>query len=523
MERREIVGSQKDRMRYLIVIAAMIGAVLEVLDTSITNVALPQMQGNLGATLSEIGWVNTGYIISNVIVLPLTGWLSEKLGRKNYFAVSIILFTVASFMCGTSNSLGGLIFWRVIQGAGGGGLLSTGQVIMIQAFPKAQQGIATAIFGMGVMIGPSLGPVLGGVLTDNFTWPWIFYVNLPFGVLAVILTFLYVPGDANKSYSNAPFDYVGVCLLAVGMGTLQTVLERGQEDDWFQSASITVMAVTAVISLTTFVMWELFFEHPIIDLRILRNRSLAAGSIFGAVLGFGLYSVLFLLPIYLQNLQHFTATETGYILFPSAIVSMLSFMIVGPLSQKIDARILLWIGAICFSMAAFGLSTLTTDSGGAEVYWPLMARGMSLGFLFIPLTVSSLGNLAPDEIGTGSGLINLTRQLGGSIGIALSSTVLTRRITFHRASLVSYVNIGNDTVVTWLANTARHLQSSADISIGAARTGALMQLSGLVDIQSYMLAFNDAYLIIGTAFVIAMPLILLFERPHAGTDMSSAH
>ena len=499
----------------------MIGAVLEVLDTSITNVAIPQMQGNLGATLSEIGWVNTGYIISNVIVLPLTGWLADRFGRKQYFAGSVLLFTVASFFCGTAHTLGELIFWRLVQGAGGGGLLSTGQVIMLQAFPKGQQGIATALFGMGVMVGPSLGPVLGGWLTDNFSWPWIFWVNIPFGVAAVLMALAFVPDGARKK--AGPVDVAGIALLAAGLGALQTVLERGQEDDWFTSRFIVILTVVAVLGLTAFVWREMTAAHPAVNLRLLKNRSLLAGSLFGFVLGLGLYATIYLLPVYLQSSQGYTAYATGMALLPSAILSMGSFLSAGPLAQKVDTRLLLLVGIAFFAGGAWGLSQMTTQSGVDDTYWPLMGRGMALGYLFIPLTVASLGNLKPEEQGDGSGFINLTRQLGGSVGIAAFSTLLTRRADFHREAIVSHVNDANPAVRDWLQNAQANLTAHG-MSAGAAHDGALGLLNSQVNRQALMLSFNDAYVLIGLAFVVALPLLLLFKKgASTAVDAGAAH
>ena len=509
-------------LRLLIVVAAMIGAVLEVLDTSITNVAIPQMQGNLGATLSQIGWVNTGYIISNVIVLPITGWLADRFGRQRYFAASILAFTLASLMCGVSHSLGSLIFWRVVQGLGGGGLLSTGQVIMLQAFPKSQGGIATAIFGVGVMVGPSLGPVLGGWLTDNYSWPWIFFVNLPFGIAAIVMTLLFVPNVGTGKAGSNRVDFAGVALLAAGLGALQTVLERGQEDDWFQSREILTLSAVAVLGLIGFVWWELRVAHPIVNLRLLKNRSLAAGSLFGLVIGLGLYATTYLLPIFLQDSQGYTAYETGMSLLPSAILSAVSFVIAGPLSQKADARTLLAVGVISFMLGSYGLSHLTAQTGTGDVFGPLMWRGLSLGFLFIPMTVASLGGLKPSEIGEGSGFINLSRQLGGSVGIAAFSTLLTQRQDFHRASLSDHINAGNPAVHDWLqgaqANLTAHGYTATD-----AVSGAMGQLNGLVQQQAAILSFNDAFLMIALAFFFALPLVFVFQKSATGVDTSAAH
>ena len=508
-------------LRWLIVVAAMIGAVLEVLDTSITNVAIPQMQGNLGATLSQIGWVNTGYIISNVIVLPITGWLSDRFGRRHYFAASITAFTLASLMCGTSHTLGGLVFWRIIQGLGGGGLLATGQVIMLQAFPKSQQGIATAIFGVGVMVGPSLGPVLGGWLTDNYSWPWIFFVNLPFGIAAVVMTLLFVPNVGGGRTSNR-VDFLGVGLLAAGLGAVQTVLERGQEDDWFQSTEIIVLSLVGAVGLAAFVAWELTIPHPIVNLRLLKNRSLAAGSLFSLVIGVGLYATTYLLPVFLQSARGYTAYETGMSLLPSALLSAVSFIVAGPLSQKADARALLAVGAVSFIAGSYGLSHLTAQTGTGDVFWPLMWRGLSLGFLFIPMTVASLGGLKASEIGEGSGFINLSRQLGGSVGIAAFSTLLTRRQDFHRAMLADHINAANPAVQVWLRQTqaalAAHGYAASDAS-----AGAMGRLSGLVQQQAAILSFNDAFQMIAAAFLLALPLVFVFQKRAGDVDTSAAH
>jgi len=509
--------------RWWIVIAAMIGAVLEVLDTSITNVAVPQMMGNLGATLSEIGWVSTGYIISNVIILPMTGWLADRFSRRYYFATSILIFTIASLMCGLSHSLTALIAWRVIQGLGGGGLLATGQVIMLAAFPKSQQGLATAIFGMGVMIGPSLGPVLGGYLTDNLSWPWIFFINIPFGIAAVVMTLLYVPKDLpNEAKSRAKVDFLGIGLLAAGMGSLQTLLERGQEEDWFSSPMIVMLALVAAISLVSFVWWELTVEAPIVDLRVFRDRSLAVGSLFGAVLGISLYATLFLLPVYLQSSQGYTAFATGMVLLPSALMSMVSFMVAGPLAQRFDPRKLLGVGALLMFAGSLGLSQLTTLSGSDDIFWPMLLRGASLGFLFIPLTLASLGGLKPEQMGVGSGMINLTRQLGGSVGIAALSTSLSQRLDFHRAAVTAHVDGSSQTVQQWLAHAQGNLIVHG-LDPNSAHGVALGQLKMTIERQATMLAFDDCFLVIAAAFLCTLPLLFLFRKGTSEVDMGSVH
>jgi len=515
-----------DALRWLIVLAAMTGAVLEVLDTTITATALPQIQGNIGATLSEVGWVNTGYIIANVIVLPMAGWLAGRFGRGGYFAGAIALFTFASLMCGLSHSLNALVFWRVVQGLGGGGLLATGQVILLEAFPPKQQGIATALFGVGVTVGPLLGPVLGGWLTENLSWPWIFYINLPFGIAAVVLTRLFVPDGAGQGKGSeaakTPIDFFGIGLLAAGMGSLQAVLERGQEEDWFDSRFIVNSALVAALALSAFAWWELRAAHPVLNLRVLRNRSLTAGALFGAVLGFGLYGTIFLLPIYQQSLLGYNAYASGFVQFKPAIFGMLSFMTAGILSQKADARALLAFGTVLFILCPWGLSHLTTLSGDGDVFLPLAARGFSLGFLFIPLTLASLGSLPSEDRDTGSGVVNFMRQFGGSVGIATLTTVLTRRADFHRAALVSHLSDGNPAVREWLAG-AQAQMAAHGMGEAAAHAGALGQLNAVVQKQATMLSFNDCFLVVAVAFLLALPLVFLFQKSAGGAGMGAAH
>src|SRR5205809_1551978 len=303
------------RFKYIIAITVSLASVLELLDTSIVNVAIPHMMGNLGATLDQIAWVSTGYIVANVIVLPITGWLSAYFGRRRYFAASIALFTIASFFCCIAHSLETLVFWRIVQGLGGGALLSTSQAILYEEFPRSEYGTAMAIVGVGVVVGPTLGPTLGGYITDAFGWPWIFYINIPFGMLALALTLSFI-NDSRPPERVSKVDYVGLLLLAVGIGTLQTMLERGERLDWFDSREVITYGVISTVSLIAFVWHELTTEHPVVDLRILKSRQLAVGVVFGGVLGICLYATVFVLPVYLQNLQNFTAEQTGFVILP---------------------------------------------------------------------------------------------------------------------------------------------------------------------------------------------------------------
>src|SRR5438128_5823169 len=331
------------RFKYIIAITVSLASVLELLDTSIVNVAIPHMMGNLGATLDEIAWVSTGYIVANVIILPITGWLSAYFGRRRYFAGSIAIFIISSFFCGNAHSLVALVIWRIIQGLGGGALLSTSQAILYEEFPREEYGTAMAIFGVGVMVGPTLGPTVGGWITDTYGWPWIFYINIPFGMLALALTLTFIQDSLHQEKAER-VDYVGLLLLAAGIGTLQTMLERGERLDWFDSREVTVLAIVSVISLVAFVWHELRTAHPVVDVRILKSRQLAVGVVFGLVFGVCLYATVFVLPVYLQNLQNFTAEQTGFVILPGALASAFTMATMGRTTGKFDARLSILAG-----------------------------------------------------------------------------------------------------------------------------------------------------------------------------------
>ena len=368
-----VAAEDKYRYKYLIAIAVTLAAVLELIDTSIVNVAIPHMMGNFGATLDEISWVSTGYIIANVIVIPMSSWLSGFFGRKRYLTGSILLFVAASFFCGAASSLGGLIFWRVVQGLGGGALLSTAQATLFEAFPPKEVGIGQAMFGVGVMVGPTIGPTLGGYIVDNLSWPWIFYINIPLGIFAAFMVFSYVRDSAHQTKANT-IDGSGILLLALCVGSLQWMLERGERLDWFDSRFVTVLGLTALISFVLLIVRELSIKEPIIDLRVLKNRQLAAGVMIGAFLGFALYGSVFVLPVFLQGLHGMTANQTGMIILPGALASAFTMAFVGRNSARLDARVTVPIGASLFLYSMWSLSRLTFDSGAHDLFWPLVSR-----------------------------------------------------------------------------------------------------------------------------------------------------
>ncbi len=496
--------------RYIIAFAVVLAAVMQVIDSSIVNVALPDMMGNLGASLDEIAWVSTGYILASVIVIPLTGFLGDLFGRKRYFVGSILVFTVSSFLCGASGSLGALIFWRIVQGVGGGALMTVSQAVLFESFPTEEAGMAMALFGLGVMVGPTIGPTLGGWLTDNYGWPWIFYVNIPVGILAAVMIAGYVHDPAHQKKPRS-IDYMGIALLAVSVGALQYVLEHGEREDWFASHFILALTIVGVVGGVALVWRELTTEHPVVDFRVLRHRQMWVGTVLGVVMGIGLYAMSFTLPVFLQGNLRMTAEQTGLVLLPGAIATALSMAVVGRLTSRVDPRVLIASGAAIFAYAAWQLSEMTSQSGGNDFFWPLIFRGVGLGLMFVPLTTITLAELAPTELAQGTGLYNFFRQLGGSFGIAGISTLLIRYTAQNRANLVSHVTASDPASLARLQSfTQGMVARGADLWTAKSRALALMdsQLMG----QASILAYGRIYVLSAIIILVLIPLLLLVRK-----------
>jgi MFS transporter, DHA2 family, multidrug resistance protein len=510
------------RSRYLIAFAVTLASVLELVDTSIVNVAIPHMMGNLGATLDEIAWVSTGYIVANVIVLPLTSWLSARFGRRNYYTASIALFTLASFFCGSARSLESLVLWRVIQGIGGGALISTAQAILFDVFPLRERGTAMAIFGMGVMVGPTLGPTLGGWITDNYSWPWIFYINLPLGILAAIMTWRSVPEPEHAVSRTTGVDWVGLGLLILGIGSLQIMLERGESKDWFETREIVVECILAGIGLGLFVWHELRTSIPIVNLRILKNRQLAAGVTFASVMGFALYASVFALPVFLQNLLGYAAWDSGRVILPGAIASAFTMALMGRLGQRVDARVLIPIGVLLFLWSMWLHYHFTLRIGMHDLFWPMILRGVGLGFIFVPLTGAAVADLRPEQMAQGTGLYNLARQLGGSFGIAITATLLTRFTEQGRQALVPHLTLSEPSTRAWLEQVTRRMLSEGG-SLVEAQNRAYGALEGVLRQQASMVAFEKVFLIMGITFTVALPLLFFFRHGRTRAGAEAAH
>jgi len=494
--------------KWIITFTVITASLLELIDTTIVNVALPQIQGNLGATLEDVAWLSTGYAVANVIVLPMSGWLGSRFGRKNYFLASIVLFTFASFLCGNATGLEELVAFRILQGIAGGGLISTAQAILIETWPREDVGIATALFGLGAVVGPTVGPTIGGYIIDISSWPWIFYVNIPVGILAAYLTYAYVR-TTPRDGQGMPVDWWGILLLAVAVGSLQTVLEKGESEDWFSTPYITVLAVLSVFGVILFIWRELSTDHPIVNFKIMRHRSFSVGMFTSFILGFGLYGSVFVFPIFCQNLLGFSALQTGELLFPGGLCTIVMMPFIGIMLKKaVPAQFMATIGMFLFFVFCSMLSNSTLASGTSDFFLPLMVRGVGMALLFVPLTTLAIQDLKGPEIGQGSGLNNMMRQLGGSFGIASLTTLIHVRQGFHRSNLLTNVNEYNP-AFTERFNAFIHNFMAKGSSYLDAKILASKAIEGTVIKQTLLLTYNDAYWVAGLIMLCSIPLLYL--------------
>jgi DHA2 family multidrug resistance protein len=505
--------------KWAIAIAVSLGALLEVIDTSIVNVALSDIQASLGATLSQVSWVVSSYAVANVIILPLTAWLGHRFGKKRYFIFSLAGFTVSSALCGFATNLPMLIVARVLQGLCGGGLMAKAQSILFETFPREEQPMAQGLFGGIVIAGPAIGPTLGGYLTTNVDWRWIFYVNLPVGIGAMVMCAMYLVPDRDDDKPKEGIDWLAIALLALGLGSLQTVLEEGQTDDWFASSFITTFAILAVLGTALFVWKTLRSSAPVVDLRVLRYRSLWAGSIMSVILGMGLYGALFAVPIFAQGMLNFTSQQTGLLLLPGAIASAVAMPIVAKLMGRVpDARILITMGAFILVAALFQLDGMNPGTGADTLFWPLIIRSFGTVLMFLPLNLATLGAIPRKDVGAAAGFFNLTRQLGGSIGVALLTTLLAQRQAFHRNVIVEKLASADPKTFERVATyTAAFVAKGFDQ--GTAHLKALHLLDGAVDGQAAIMSFGDTFWITAVMFLVTLPLVLLLGKGGGKVEM----
>ena len=491
MQMRNPFAHRNDAPLALITITVMLGLIMAIIDSTIVNVALNTIGGNLGASVDEVSWVATGYILANVIVMPLNGWLTAFFGRKMFYAVSLAVFTLSSLLCGTATSITQLVIYRVIQGLGGGALQPTAQSIMFETYPPDKRGNAMAIFGLGAMVGPAVGPTLGGWIVDNASWPLIFYINIPIGIVAFLMTMAFIPNPKYIEKPKAGIDWPGLGLLAVGLASLQYVLERGEREDWFSSNTIVILSIVSAVTLIIFVYKMLRDRHPLVQLRVFRWRSFAIGNILGVISGFGLFGTSLILPLFFQTMLNFTAFDTGLALLPGALSTAVSMMIVGRLLNRIDTRASIAFGFIIFGISTWMLGGLTTTAGYWDVFWPRLIQGFGLGFLFVPLSTMTLGDVPIGEMAGATGLYTLLRQLGGSFGIAILTTLLT-----------------HESAVAWNV-----------LASGVTQTHgySVQTLTAMVGQQSTMIAYDYVLRITAIVFFVASPLVLFIHVRKRGT------
>jgi DHA2 family multidrug resistance protein len=490
----------------------MLPTLIEIIDTSVVNVSLDHIRGSLSAGIDESTWTITSYLVSNAIIIPMTGWLSRVFGRKRYLIFSISLFTVASFLCGSAWSLQSLVLFRILQGIGGGALQPISQSILLETFPPKQHGIAMAVFGVGIMFGPIIGPLMGGWITDNWSWHWIFYINIPIGIVSVFMTMLFIKDPSYIRQKGLKIDYWGLVLLSLGLGCLQIVLDKGQQDNWFDSGFIITLTAISVVSLMAFIMVEIFFaEHPIVDLRAFKNISFSTGNLVMFIGFFNLFSSIVLLPIYLQSLMGYTAYLSGFVLGPGGIATLICLPIAGRLVTKVNPKALLAFGIIVNAYATYLMSNFTLTADFNTVIWPRVVLGIGMGFFFIPLTTLTMSTIRKEEMGNATSIFNLVRNLGGSFGVAFVTTMLARREQFHQAHLVGNLT-PYDTAYQLAVQQGTQALQLKGLDATQAQQGALSNIYHEMLRQASMLGFNDAFFFTCVIMVLVLPLVLLMRK-----------
>ena len=510
--------------RTMVVIAAITAAMLQLIDMSIVNVSLREISGSIGATTTEIAWVVTAYAVSNVIMIPLAGMMSELFGRKNYFTASILIFTVASFFCGVATSLPDLVLWRFIQGLGGGALLTMAQTIIVGAYPPEKLSMANAIFGMGVMIGPTLGPTIGGVLTDNFSWHWIFLVNIPVGLAAAYLSWTFIH-DNKHAKRHKRIDWGGIGFLILGVSTLQFVLEEGPGDDWFSSPLIVALSIISAIGLIGFVWWELHTKHPAVDVRLLSHGNLPIGAVLNLVLGFVLMGTVFVFPLFVQVGLGWTPTMTGNFLIPGALATAVAMAFVGRrLGKGADPRWIMGAGILTTFTFLVWMTFSSPLSAERDFFWPFILRGFGMGLMMAPILTLCLEGLAGPAVGQAAGLTSMIRQLGGAMGIAMLNVFLTNRGVQHNTDLLANVNMYNtaaqDRMTALIGNF-----TGAGYSNEQAEALAYRMLDLSVMKQYSLQAYNNVFWLVGICVIVCLPLVFFvkFTKKNAGQKVELAH
>ena len=494
--------------KWVIAGTVLTGTIMAVLDSSIVNVALPDMSGTMGATIEQITWVVSGYILATVIVMPIIALLSSRFGRKRFYQANVVLFTVASMACGLSHTLPMLVVFRVLQGIGGGVLITVAQAILRETFPPEEQGVAMGLYGLGTVLAPAIGPTLGGWLTDQYSWPWVFFINVPIGIVNTILVARYIEDPPYLVRDRGSIDWTGLGLMAMGLGSLQLMLEQGQTNDWFESSYILALGLAAAMGLVLFVWRELRTDRPAVDLRILKNVSLASGTALGGVLGMGLMGSLFLLPIFLQSLLGFTAMESGLALMPRSLAMAVLMPLVGRMYNRVGPRLLVGGGLLVSAFSFWQLSHLTVQVGVGDIFLPQVWQGVGFAMIFVALSTAALSTVERHRITAATGLYNVVRQVMGSVGIAVAATELVRGQSRYHDVLAEHVTPYSAATQDWLHGaTAGMMRAGADALTATGR--ALRLLDVRVLRQATVLSYNHVLLLVAALFLVSLPLILL--------------
>jgi len=513
---------QKQVNPWVVAMAVMFATFMEVLDTTVVNVSLPHIASSMSATTEEATWTLTSYLVANAIILPMTGWLASVFGRKRLLMISTAGFTIASFFCGAAPNLASLVVFRIIQGATGGALQPLSQAVLLESFKPEERGRAMGFWGLGIVVAPILGPVFGGWLTENYSWRWIFYINLPVGIVSLIMTRMFVFDPPYLRRESQGIDYWGMGMLVVGIGALQYVLDKGQQADWFASSTIVTLSVIAVIALVALVLHQLKVRHPIIDLHLFKDRTYATGVFLMTVLGFVLYGSLVLLPVMLQTLFGYSSLEAGKAMAPRGVGSMIVMPIVGYLTAHIDPRKMLAIGLAIGGATLLWLGQLNLNAGYWDIFWPQFLQGAGMALLFVPLTTVSMATIARERMGYATSMFNLMRNVGGSVGIALTGTMVQRQRQAIGATLGVHVS-AYDPVTQSMFEQIRNGMIAAGSDMVTATQRTYVVLHGMLVQQASMVSFVLLFRWLGVVFLLMLPLVLLMRRPQAGGEAVSAH
>ncbi|HHN65048.1 MAG TPA: DHA2 family efflux MFS transporter permease subunit [Nitrospirae bacterium] len=492
--------------KWLVAITVMLPTLIEIIDTSVVNVSLDHIRGALSAGIDEATWAITAYLVSNAIIIPITGWLSRLIGRKNYLIISIAMFTGSSLLCGSAWSLRSLVIFRIIQGIGGGALQPLSQSILLEVFPPAQHGMAMALFGIGIMFGPIIGPLLGGWITDNWSWRWIFYINVPIGVVSILLTLLIIQDPPYMRRIRMKIDYWGLIFLSAGLGSLQFVLDKGQREDWFASPVIVVFSIISVVSLILFIIQEAFSDHPIVHLGLFRDRTFTMGNILMFFAFFNLFGSIVLLPIYLQTLMGYTAFLAGLVLGPGGVATMIALPVAGRLVNRYNPKGILVVGIVISALSTYLMSLFNLQIDFWAAVWPRVVLGVGMGFLFIPLTTLTLSHIPKEKMTEATAMYNLLRNIGGSVGVAFVTTILARRAQFHQFRLVEHLtpyDVPYQVAKGGISTITKFL--GLDINPDALIYRELLR-------QANMLAFNDTFFLLCITMILILPLVFVMKR-----------